>query len=245
MVPELVTLPLEGKGPNSMMHQLVLRLVGLGGEAACWLLLAISIVSFAIASDRIWFFVRNWIDEDLFALQLFQLLRADEWPKIRALVSRSTASVCVVVTAGLGQIELGSRAMRTAIRSARLREQIRQEGQLGILAALGSCALLIGILGSLCDLMHAVRTASASAGTPEAQTLGDLLTIGMFGPVAAGLAVCIPANLFCRLLRHRTQLSLTRIDWISELLVLQFEGEEYAATGHATAQPPAAASRAA
>ncbi len=205
-----------------MLHQVMLEAARIGGECVLGLLFVASIVGVAIISDRLWFFAHTRIDADLFARQLLQALHAGELPRARAIAARSRASLALVVSAGLSQVPQGFRAMTAAMRVAKGHERVRLEGQLGLLGAIGQCSLLIGLLGTLFDLMQVALAGHAgglTANSPLATTPPDVLAI--LTPAAAGLIVAIPAMFADGVLKMHIRHSLRRIESVTELMLLQ------------------------
>ena len=205
-----------------MMHEVLLQAAQIGGECVLGLLFVASIVAVAIVSDRIWFFAHTRIDADHFARTLLQALHAGDLPRARSLTTKSRASLALVVAAGLSQLAQGPRAMANAMRIAKIHERTRLEGQLGLLGAIGQCALLTGLLGTLFDLMQIALNGNAAeltASSPLETTPPDVLAI--LTPAAAGLLVAIPAMFADRVLRNHVRQTLHRIDSVTQLLVLQ------------------------
>lgn len=205
-----------------MMHQVMLQAAQIGGECVLGLLFVASIVGVAIISDRVWFFARTRIDADHFARQLLQALHAGDLPRARSIANKSRASLSLVVAAGLSQLQQGTRAMTVAMRIAKGHERIRLEGQMGLLGAIGQCSLLLGLLGTLLDLMQVALRGDASglsANSPIATAPPDVLAI--LTPVAAGLLVAIPTMFADQVLKCQVRGTLRKIDSVTQLLVLQ------------------------
>ena len=205
-----------------MLHQVMLEAARIGGECALGLLFVASIVGVAIISDRAWFLARTRLDADLFARQLLQALHAGDLPRARSIAARSKASLALVVSAGLSQLPQGMRAMTAAMRIAKGHERVRLEGQLGLLSAIGQCSLLLGLLGTILDLMQVALVGSAAgltANSPFATTPPDALAI--LTPAAAGFLVAIPSLFANRVLTNHIRQTLRRIDSVTQLLLLQ------------------------
>jgi biopolymer transport protein ExbB/TolQ len=210
-----------------MLHQVLLEAARIGGELVLGLLFIASIVGTAIISDRIWFFVTtrvdaDLVDADLFARQLLQALHAGDLTRARSIATRTKASLGLVVAAGISQLPQGISATRMAMRIARGHERMRLEGQLGVLAAIGTCSLLAGLLGTIFDLMQVAVTGSAAgltANSPLVTTTPDALAV--LTPAAAGFLVAIPTLFADRVLRSHVRQTLQRLDSVTQLLLLQ------------------------
>lgn len=203
------------------MHEVLLQAAQFGGECVLALLFVSSIVGIAVISERLWFYYRTRVDADAFARSLLQALHNGDLSRARSLASRSQASLCLVISAGLSQLPQGLRSMRAAMRIAKVHERTRLEGQASILGALGQSTLLLGLLGTVFDLMQVAILGSAeglNASAPVA-TPPDVLAI--LTPLAGGLLVAIPALFADRMFKNHVRQTLRRIDSVSQLVTLQ------------------------
>ena len=201
-----------------MLHQLLNQIAPAGGAASVGLLLVASVISVAIISKHAWFLRRNRVNGDLLARQLLPLLATGDWTRARAVATRSSASVCLVISAGLTQVDQGKQAVRAAMLSVKAHQRIRLEGELGVLAAIGRSALLIGLLGTCFNLTLLARDpATTLAGIGP--TFSEVLDV--IGPMAAGLIVAIPALLASSILKCRARHILSQVDCLAHLLLLQ------------------------
>lgn len=208
-----------------MLHELIEGIARVGGETALGLLFALSIVSVAISGERTWFFMQRRLDIDRFAQQLLHALRARDWSSAKAIAEGSAASVCLVVSAGLTQIERGSEAVCAAFRSAMSRERMRLERQLGVLRSLGDAALIIGALGTLLNFLEQANVPAFNAALQNSavasarfQQLADLL------PAAAGLLVALPAWLAARALCYHVRRITHQMEFVTQLVLSQVVG---------------------
>ena len=204
------------------MHELIGRLAQFGGEGALVALFFISIVSVALITERLWYFSRRRIDVDQLARQLVALLRAGDLPKARMLAQHSKSSACSIALAGLTQADYGMQAVRHALVTATSRERLRLENRLNLLNELARISFLIGVTGTLSDLL--------TIGTPHvpaAMTTGATgwqphhLVVATLAPVVAGLLVAIPAYLATGMLRVHVQRLLLECDFITWLVSSQ------------------------
>jgi biopolymer transport protein ExbB len=194
-----------------MIHQLMLRIAEVGRHWPLVLIALASVVSLSIIADRAWFFWRHRFNFDVFARDLLQLVRSREWAKARQSASRSRASAPVVIATGLMYTNKSHAAVRSAMRAARAFERTRLEGQTGLLGTLGQTALLLGLLGTLLEL---VRLSSESGNSLATNPLLALT------PAAAGLLVAIPAILISKFWMGHVRQTLRQIDALSDLVIL-------------------------
>src|SRR5262245_59386247 len=86
----------------------------LGAEWVLWLLIALSIVSFAIMIERGWFFATRRVDALQLAEELRRLLGKGSVGDARTRVKNEDSAEGVVVRAGLAEIERGTHAVAEA-----------------------------------------------------------------------------------------------------------------------------------
>src|SRR5262249_7369772 len=132
----------------------------------------------------IWLFLGRFHNADKFANELLPLLRTSDWRQAESLCQQTTSSVCCVTLAGLHEANNGLTAVQHAFDIAISRERTALEDTFIVLNELGKIALLIGIVGSLFDLLMIGRSTSAATFS----TFLPALT-----PTIGGLLVAIPA----------------------------------------------------
>src|SRR5213593_3388962 len=87
----------------------------LGAEWVLWLLIALSIISFAIMIERAYYFLTHGVDVDALAGDLRRLLGKGSVGDARARVKGADAVEMVVVSAGLDEVERGVDAVAEAM----------------------------------------------------------------------------------------------------------------------------------
>jgi hypothetical protein len=172
-----------------MMHDLLGRLAPYGGEGALCALFAFSVINLAIISHRIWFFARRHINANKFLNQLIPLIRGRDLPRARALSQRADASICSTTFAGLIEAEHGLAAVQEAFATAISYERIILEDKLVALKEAGRLALLVGILGSLFDVL-AFASPSQPVPLPEV-TIGRAVHSSLIDP----LPISVPGGM--------------------------------------------------
>ncbi len=204
------------------LGEALLTLAQLGTEWVLWLLLGLSVVSFAIMLERGWFFWKRRLNGDELAKQIFHLFRSADLAKARAALVRHNSAECQVLAAGLIKADAGLQAAASAMQSARWRERIRMECNLGLLAAVATSAPLIGVLGTV---LGVIGLLDALAQTPPAESgLAEPLMGGIALALvtsAAGFAVAIPAAAASHLFARRVRSTLAQIDSLVQLVLSQ------------------------
>ena len=142
--------------------------------------------------------------------------------KARAALARHNSSACQVLAAGLIQADHGLQAAAAAMQSARWRERIRMECNLGLLAAVATSAPLAGVLGTV---LGVIGLLDGLAQAPPAESgLAEPLMGGIAPALvnsAAGFAVAIPAAAASHLFARRVRSTLAQIDSLVQLVLSQ------------------------
>ena len=203
------------------LTEALLIVAELGTEWVLWLLVGLSMVSFAVMLERGWFFWKRRSDGDELAKQVFQLFRATDLAKARAVLARHNSPECQVLAAGLLKADQGPQAAAAAMQSARWREQNRFECNLGLLAAVATGAPLVGVLGTV---LAAIGLLDGLAVSPPESGLAEPLMSGIALALinaAVGFAVAIPAAVASHLFARRVRSSLAQIDSLVQLALAQ------------------------
>jgi biopolymer transport protein ExbB/TolQ len=205
-----------------MMHDLLGRIAHYGGEAALCLLFVLSIFNLAIISQRVWFLVRRHTNVDALVNHLVPLLRARELPKARTLCGSAHGGICSVALAGLSQTDHGLPAVQQALATATSCERIHLEDKLILLNELGRLALLVGIVGSLFDVL-AISGPNESLPAPgfAIGRLHSSLMAAAICPTIGGLLVAIPAWLARSMLNVHVQRILLECEFVGRLICSQ------------------------
>jgi len=215
-----------------MIHHMLRQLAPYGGEAALAALFLLSIVSVGMIGQRIWLFLQRFHTTDKFAKDLLPLLRVADLRRAESLCQQRNASVCCVALAGLLESGNGLPAVRHALDTAISRERTALEDTFLVLNELGRLALLIGIVGSLFDVL-AIGFANSAAGQPD--LAGNAVTYSAFFPALApaigGLLVAIPAWLARSMLSVHVQRIVRECDFVARLVLSQLASAEPAGAG--------------
>jgi biopolymer transport protein ExbB/TolQ len=193
-----------------------------GAEWVLWLLVVLNTASLAIICERGWFFWRRRVDGDELGKQIFYLFRPGNLAKARAILSQQRSVECGIIAAGLVKLEFGPQAAAEAMHSARLRERIRMECNLGRLGAIAGSAPLIGLFGTV---LGAVGLFDSLTELPADQSnISGLLLSGLAQALVTtgvGFFVAIPAAAALRLFDRRVDSSLAQIDSLIHLVLSQ------------------------
>jgi biopolymer transport protein ExbB/TolQ len=205
-----------------MIHNMVRQLAPYGGEAALGALFLLSIVSVGMIGQRVWLFLRRFHNADKFAKELLPLLRSSDLRRAESLCQETNASACCVALAGLLESDKGLSAVRHALDNAISRERTALEDTFIVLNELGRLAVLIGIAGSLFDLLTIGYSGSSAALSAFIPALS---------PTVGGLLVAIPAWLTRSLLSAHVQRIVRECEFVARLVLSQLASAEPPATG--------------
>jgi len=201
-----------------MMHDLLGRLAQFGGEGALCALFVLSVVNMAVISQRVWFFAKRHMNVAKFVKQLAPLLRVRDFARARNLSQGSNASICAITLAGLSEAENGLPAVQDAYETAISYERIILEDKLVALADIGRLALLIGLLGSLFDVLAFAH--SSDKTSPDAVAIAQPIHAAMIAsvsPLIGGLLVAIPGWLARSILNVHVQRILVECQFVARL----------------------------
>lgn len=178
-----------------MLSQRLLEFSLVGAEWVLWVVVALSLISLAMIGDRLVFYART--RERLAELE----------PKLRAaLLRRDYAAAQTVLEgdslirnvlrAGLELISTGhtAEAVEQAMLSALVRERVRYDRRLTVLATIGNNAPFVGLFGTVLGIIqafHALGQMGAASGSANSFVMGAIGEALI--ATAAGIVVAIPA----------------------------------------------------
>lgn len=164
------------------------------------ILLFCSVVSVALALERLMFFRRAVADGDKLLAHVANLLQAGKGDQALAETKKNPAAVSQVVHYGLLHRGRPRHELEELLASKRLEERLKLEKFLVVLGTMGNTVPFVGLFGTVVGIIKAFRDlALAGTGGPAvvAKGIAEALVA-----TAGGLAVAIPAvivyNLFMR-----------------------------------------------
>ena len=164
------------------------------------ILLFCSVVSVALALERMVFFRKAVADGDKLLAHVANLLQAGKNDQALSETKKNPASVSQVVHYGLLHRARPRHELEELLASKRLEERLKLERYLVVLGTMGNTVPFVGLFGTVVGIIKAFRDlALAGTGGPAvvAKGIAEALVA-----TAGGLAVAIPAvivyNLFMR-----------------------------------------------
>ena len=181
----------------------LLRLTLGSAEWVLWLLVALSVVSFAVMLERAVFFGSQRLRH---GEQLADWLAHGELDRAARALEGQTGMEAVVVREMLGASSQGPDTVEEVLLSVLARERARYERFLSFLGTLGSNAPFVGLFGTVLGIIKAFNDLGAVAvkGSAIQQTVMAGISEALVA-TAVGLGVAIPAvvayNAFTRWLK--------------------------------------------
>ncbi len=192
---------------SALQERLLDVFLYLGSEWILWLLLTLSVISIAVAIERLAHFLRASENIDVLRAQLGTKLASDGLAGVRALLAGKHSHVAAVLSAGVDVMDRGPEAAEQAFAGATLMEKVKMERGLAFLGTLGNNAPYIGLFGTVLGIIRSFRDLATNTieGTQAVMAgIAESLVA-----TAVGLLVALPAvavfNAFQR--KIRTQLA--------------------------------------
>ncbi len=185
-----------------LVHRL-LKVALLGSEWVMWLLLGLSIFSFAAMVERFVYFARRRGDVDALSDRLASLIESDDVDGAEKLLADSPTIEAQVVLGALHWARSGAEAFSDAVESQLGKRKKDLERGMSLLGTLGSNAPFIGLFGTVIGVIDAFHQLGAGAGSKSSMDN----VMGMIGEAlvatGVGLFVAIPAVIAFNLVQKR------------------------------------------
>jgi biopolymer transport protein ExbB len=177
-----------------MIESLKNLMVRSGSMWVLWSLIALSVVSLAIAIDRARYMFSRRENLERLTSDLNRMLASGDRPRARVLLRDSRGVEAAVVLAGLTQWEQGAASVTEAMAAATGIERARMERGLGFLGTVGNNAPFVGLLGTVIGVVgafEALGQGGAGASLAPERVMGSIAEALV--ATAVGLVVAIPA----------------------------------------------------
>lgn len=216
-----------------LITQLTRVMVASGATWVLWFLFALSVVSGAIALERLLAFRRSHGALERLVPELRKLLRGGDHEGARRLLTESQSVEGRVVAAGLAEADLGSAAAEEAMAAAMGLERKRLERRLLVLGTVGNNAPFVGLLGTVIGVVGAFE----ELGKPQAMTsalaaAGSLAPERVMGTIAealvataVGLIVAIPAVALFNYFQGRVATAIADAETLGHVLLAHLRAE--------------------
>ena len=195
----------------------------LGAEWVLWLLIALSVISFAIMIERAYYFLTHQVDIDSLGTDLRRMLGKGAIADARSRVKGSDAAEMTVVAAGLDEVERGVDAVAEAMVGRKAHERMRLERNLAFLGTLGNNAPFIGLFGTVLGIIRAFHELSGNQAGGVAVVMAGISEALV--ATAVGLMVAIPAVVGFNYFNRRVRQTLANVDTLAHVVLAQLKGE--------------------
>ncbi|MGE0399645.1 MAG: MotA/TolQ/ExbB proton channel family protein [Kofleriaceae bacterium] len=188
-----------------------------GAEWVMWLLVALSIIGFAIAAERAIALVRTREQVGAMGVDMMRLLRRGDVAGAKARLARSPSYEAQVVAAGLSEStpQAAEEKMTGAIQLAKL----QMEKRLSFLGTLGANAPFVGLLGTVIGIIRAFQMLDESGGQVSSGLMSE---VGhALVATAIGILVALPAVAFFNAFQRVIKARLARADALGRELLAQ------------------------
>jgi len=190
-----------------------------GAEWVMWLLVALSIIGFAIATERAFALVRTRDHVGALGIDMMRLLKRGDVEAAKVRLARSPSFEAKVVAAGLAQAQNGPQAAEEGMLGAAQLAKLQMEKRLSFLGTLGANAPFVGLLGTVIGIVRAFALLDQSAGKV---TSGLMSEVGeALVATAIGILVALPAVAFFNAFQRVIKARLARADALGRELLAQ------------------------
>lgn len=190
-----------------------------GAEWVMWLLVALSIIGFAIAAERSLALVRSRDHVGALGADMMRLLRRGDLEAAKARLARSPSFEARVVGAGLAQAAAGPKAVEETMVGAAQLAKLQMEKRLSFLGTLGANAPFVGLLGTVIGIVRAFHLLDQSGGKVSSGLMSEIG--GALVATAIGILVALPAVAFFNTFQRVIKARLARADALGRELLAQ------------------------
>lgn len=189
----------------------------LGSEWILWLLMTLSVVSIAIAIERLAHFLRATENVELLQAQLGEKLATGSLTDIRALLGGKKTHVAAVLSAGLEVLDRGPEAAEQVFASATLTQKVKMERGLAFLGTLGNNAPYIGLFGTVLGIIRSFRDLSTNTIEGSQAVMAGIAE--SLVATAVGLLVALPAVAVFNAFQRKIRTQLAGSEALARLLI--------------------------
>lgn len=203
------------------LDQAFSTLASYGAGWVFWILVALSVLAIAIATDRTICLVSSRDDIERLKTDVLDALRQGQTAKAVARLRESASYDAKVLLAGLSSPGPASAEERMA--SVAQFSKLSMEKNLSVLATIGSNAPFVGLLGTVIGIVRAFHTLETSHGRASAHLLSDIGEALI--ATAVGLVVALPAIAFYNGFQRVVAARIQRADALGREIMAHLKAE--------------------
>jgi len=211
---------------DDFQGQLLELFLFVGSEWILYLLLFLSIISIAVAIERIVHFFRHHDDLEALQSSLYAHLTDDDLDAAGALLQNGRSHVAAIALSGLGSITRGVGAVEEVVAGAVALERLKMERGLAFLGTLGNNAPFIGLFGTVMGIIRAFRDLSANTLEGSSAVMAGIAEALI--ATAVGLFVALPAVAVFNFFQRYIKSQLASADALVRVLLAHLKTERQA-----------------
>ncbi len=215
--------PTAGSPIENQMLQLFLYL---GSAWILYVLLGLSVISIALALERLFHFHQNRADLDALSRRLDDHLKKGELDGARTLLQQSNSHVARIALRGLEGIDRGAASVEEIIAGATQLERMRMERGLAFLGTLGNNAPFIGLFGTVLGIIRSFRDLSTNTIEGSSAVMAGIAEALV--ATAVGLLVALPAVAVFNYFQRHIKTHLASADALSRVLLAHAKSQKHA-----------------
>lgn len=200
----------------------------LGASWVLWLLVALSVISFAIVLERFFVFIRTRDDLKKLASDVRDLLASGQVDKAKERLAQSPSYEARVAAVGLTEPADGAASAEERLQRETQLVRLDMEQNLVFLGTVGNNAPFVGLLGTVIGIIRSFSALNASAGQVSSELMAEIGEALV--ATAIGILVAIPAVAFFNVFQRMIKSRIGRADALSRD-VLAFLKSERTAKG--------------
>ena len=221
-------MPTNASLGEGIQRQLLDIFLFLGSEWILYLLLLLSVFSFAVAVERLVYFVRRSADVESMSERLSVLLAAGDLEAVQRFLAAKRTHVGTILSQGVAALDRGASAMEEVLRGATQVERLKMERGLAFLGTLGNNAPFIGLFGTVLGIIRSFRDLSSNTIQGSSAVMAGIADALV--ATAVGLLVALPAVAIFNAFQRAIRTQLATADALSRVL-LAFAKTEAARPG--------------
>jgi len=171
------------------------------GGIVLYPLFAVGLLALLMILERLYFFARRATDPEAFMKKFLVFAERKDWKGAENLCTDSHSSLAKVLQAVAANANSTRETAEKAVREAMLKEIPGHEKRLSLLAAMGTAAPLLGLLGTVSGLVTLFKVLN-QLGTNDPKVLAGGISEALVN-TETGLAIAIPVLLIHGWLQER------------------------------------------
>jgi biopolymer transport protein ExbB len=202
----------------------LLQMTLLGTEWILWLLIFLSVISIAIAAERLWFLTRQARLKNEVLDEFSKKLRNRDYEGASELCAQYPSSLeAKVALEGLNNREAGLQSVQESTTAYLLRQRKIFDRGLVVLATLGNNAPFIGLFGTVLGIIKAFHDLGANPAGGASVVMAGISEALV--ATAIGLVVAIPAVIAYNYFQRRIKVIATDAQAMVSTLVAGLGGD--------------------